>query len=234
MAEFRRFLLVTGHDARIAKGNWQVDIVSWDSLKSIGNPADYDGWILNTTALQTRPVRKIFTSEELNVLFDYRGFIAVMQASGRIFIIGDFKTAFYVPASTGGGGAAPKASSAPREQQFNIFEKMLNVERDPRPVDYRRISRPDDYRYREYYAYLDKVAAWNYSLNSRKMRQISRPWSLVQQISGRVWQRTFPCLPEVSFYCLLWESLWKRKTDMFYNTFSGLAYTLRPLPGRAG
>ena len=162
MAQFRRFLLVTDHDARIAQPACEVDIVSWDSLKSVGNLADYDGWILNTTALRTRAVRKLFTAEELKILCDYRALIAVMEGGGRIFIIGDFKKAFYTPPSRGGTGRK-EASPAP-DQPFNLFEKILNVERDPRPVDYRRISRPEDYRYKEIYAYLDQVISWNYSL----------------------------------------------------------------------
>jgi len=166
VGEFRRYLLVTDHNGRIAQEDREVDIVSWDSIKSIANAADYDGWILNTTALQNRVTPKLFTREEIRVLFDYHVLGHVMDGGGRIFIIGDFTTAFYILPSTGSSG--PKGQTPPVKQRFDPFEKALNVERDPRPIDYRRVSRPKDYNYPRIYAYLDKVSTWDYSLKFKE------------------------------------------------------------------
>ncbi len=166
MRDFRRYLLVTDRNGRIAQADCEVDIVSWDSLKSIVNAADYDGWILNTTALRNRVPLKLFTAEEIQVLFDYQVLGHVVDGSGRVFIIGDFKKAFYTAPAADAGRSKKETRS--EGQPFQPFEKILNVERDPRPIDYRRVSRPFDYNYKAIYAYLDQVSTWDYSLKFKR------------------------------------------------------------------
>ncbi len=101
MSEFRRFLLVSDHNGHLKEGNREFDIVSWDNLKSLANAADYDGWLLSVTALTERVPRKIFLDDELRVLFVQRTMLHILTSGGNIYVVGDYKNAFFVPASTG-------------------------------------------------------------------------------------------------------------------------------------
>jgi len=82
--QFRRYLLVSDREERIAGDEVQLDVVSWDNLSSVANPADYDGWILNASVLKARPKAKVFSTDELNVLFHKTAFGPVLLGGGRI------------------------------------------------------------------------------------------------------------------------------------------------------
>jgi len=69
MSQFRRYLLVTDHHDRLVGTNAEVDVFSWNSLLQIQNPADYDSWVLNLAAVQRKEPPKLFTIEEIGVLF---------------------------------------------------------------------------------------------------------------------------------------------------------------------
>jgi len=144
----------------------QLDVVSWDALSSIANAADYDGWILNTSVLKARPKPKVFSTDELNVLFHTTAYGPVLLGGGRIYIVGDFTTAFFTPPSKGGGGGGVSQLKQPASSQtsFVPFQDLLGLKRDARPIDYRRVARPDEYHYEDIYKYLDEVTAWQYSL----------------------------------------------------------------------
>src|SRR5205809_4601003 len=47
--EFRRYLLVSDREECVRGEQVQLDVVAWDTLSSIANPADYDAWILNAS-----------------------------------------------------------------------------------------------------------------------------------------------------------------------------------------
>jgi hypothetical protein len=103
MRQFRRYLLVSDREERLADDEVQLDVVSWDNFRSVANPADYDAWILNASVLRARSAPKIFSIEELNVLFQRSAFGSVLLGGGRIYIVGDFTTAFLTPPSKGSG-----------------------------------------------------------------------------------------------------------------------------------
>jgi hypothetical protein len=180
MSQFYRYLLVTDRKECRTQEDAQLDVVSWDDVASIANPADYDGWILNVEVLNRRKPPKVFSIKELNVLFQKRVVAHVLLGRGTIYIIGDFTTAFFTPPSTGTGAGRIKAIDLPRNppspQPINPFAEFIGVQRDPRPVDYRRISRPRDYDFKKIYDYLDHVARWDYSLivdpESKTSRQV--------------------------------------------------------------
>ena len=86
--QFRRYLLVSDREERIAGDEVQLDVVSWDNLPSISNPADYDGWILNASVLKARPKPKVFSTDELNVIFHSTAYGPVLLGGGRIYIVG--------------------------------------------------------------------------------------------------------------------------------------------------
>jgi hypothetical protein len=168
MPQFRRYLLVTDRNECRTQANAQLDIVSWDNLRDIANPADYDGWVLNADVLVRRDPPKIFSVEELNVLFEKRVVAHILLGRGTIYLVGDFTRAFFTPPSIGGGGRSLKAAEVGKElskpQPFQPLTEFLIVKRDPRPVDYRRITRPHDYDFKLIYTYLENVRQWDYSL----------------------------------------------------------------------
>ena len=65
--QFRRYLLVSDREEHIAGDEVQLDVVSWDNLPSVANPADYDAWILNTSVLTARPNPKLFSIDEVKI-----------------------------------------------------------------------------------------------------------------------------------------------------------------------
>jgi hypothetical protein len=184
MSQFYRHLLVTDRNECRTQENAQLDVISWDNVASIANAADYDGWVLNVSVLNRRVPPKVFSIKELNVLFDKRVVAHVLLGRGTIYVIGDFTTALFTPPSTGAGTGATTAADLARNptlapQSFNPLAGMIGVQCDPRPVDYRRISRPHDYDFKRIYDYLDHVAKWDYSLIVDEKRKASREvWRL--------------------------------------------------------
>src|SRR6266404_2947275 len=110
MAKFYRYLLVSDRNDCRKQEDAQLDLVSWDDLNTIANPADYDGWILNVDVLNRRVPPKVFSVDELNTLFYKKVVAHVLLAPGTIYVIGDLTTSFFTPPSTGGGGRSIKAA----------------------------------------------------------------------------------------------------------------------------
>jgi hypothetical protein len=170
MATIRRYLLITDHDDHRAQPEQELDVVSWDNLGKITNAADYDAWILNFTVLSKRVPPKVFSLEEFKVLFGERAMQHVLLGEGDIFVIGDFKGCFFLPPNVGGGSAgSSKPATAVTRQSVDPFASIINIERDPRPVDYRRTGRPlDCHAFNKIiYDYLDKVVSFDYSLKPK-------------------------------------------------------------------
>ena len=175
VGKFRKYLLVSDRDDCRTTDGAQLDVVSWDTLNKIGNAADYDGWILNTYSLKHRTSPKIFTSDEWNILFRGNVFGRVLVNGGSITVVGDFFTTFFTPPNTGGGAlprgiiqSAVNVTAPPGKSSIRPFEAVILVERDTSVVDYRRISRPDDYSQKLIYEYLDKAKTFEYSLRIGK------------------------------------------------------------------
>lgn len=172
--KFRKYLLVTDREECRTTEGVQLDVASWDGLRKIGNPADYDGWILSVSSLKKRLTDKIFTMDEWNILFRGSVFGRVLINGGRIFVLGDYLTAFFIPPSTGGGArplhVVQSAVNVARPQKSSIipFRNVINVEREIAAVDYRRINRPHTDNNELVYEYLDKVESYSYSLRVGK------------------------------------------------------------------
>src|SRR5690242_15443402 len=110
MPAFRRYLLISNREERLRGDNAQLDVASWNALTNIANPADYDTWILNVSALKEQQPPKLFTDGELGVLFHQSNFGPVLLGGGRIYIIGDLTSAFFTPPSSGGGAGPTSAT----------------------------------------------------------------------------------------------------------------------------
>ena len=166
MADFRRYLLITDREGRRSREGEQLDIASWDELAKVASPADYDGWVLNISALKTRRQPKVFDESELDLLCHPRNFGHVLLGRGRIFIVGDFLTGFLTAASSGGGSGSRSTDKAASNEHtpYVPFAKLLGITRDPHPVDYRKVERSHFYENQRFYAYMDKVLSWDYSL----------------------------------------------------------------------
>jgi hypothetical protein len=145
-----------------------MEVASWNGLLNIGNPADYDTWVLNFSALKEQQRTKLFSTAELRVLFHHSNFAPILLGGGRIFLIGDFTTAVQTPANAGSGAgprdASAAATAATTSSVYLPFAELLGIERDCRPIDFRRVSRANEYNHEDVYAYLDQVVRWDYSL----------------------------------------------------------------------
>ena len=125
---------------------------------------------LNFSVLKLHLSNKLFSTDEIRVLFIKEAFGPVLLGGGRIFLVGDFTESFCTPPSTGGGGGNLSRTTRvtvrpPAVREPSVpFSELLGITRDSRPVDYRRIERPNDYHFKRYYEYLDRVSSWEYSL----------------------------------------------------------------------
>lgn len=178
MPAFRRYLLISNREERHTGENAQLDVASWNALANVANPADYDCWVLNVSALKEQQPPKLFTDGELKVLFHQSNFGPVLLGGGRIYIIGDLTTAFFTPPSKGSGAgltnATPTATPPPPRSPYIPFAELLGLTRDSRPIDYRRVSRTHDYDYKKFYAFLDQVVRWDYSLRIKDKEKANR------------------------------------------------------------
>src|SRR5262245_24890740 len=143
MAKVARYLLVTDYDLHWTQGDRELDVVSWDNLGKIGNAADYDAWILNVAALTRRVPPKVFSIQEFNVLFGGRAMFDGLRGQGDVFLVGDFKNSFLLPPNKGGGGEGlGKPKTVVTRECFDPLTNIISIERDARPVDYRRTDHP--------------------------------------------------------------------------------------------
>lgn len=168
MAALRRYLLISNRVERQSRDDSQLEIASWNELLKIANPADYDTWVLNFSALKEQQPPKLFNDAEIRVLFHQSNFAPILLGGGRIFLIGDFTTAVRTPPNTGGGGGPGRVSAAgaarPTSSVYVPFAELLGIERDSRPIEFRRVSRSNEYNNEAVYGYLDQVVRWDYSL----------------------------------------------------------------------
>jgi len=174
VSAFRRYLLISNREERQTGENAQLDVASWDALANIANPADYDTWVLNVSMLKEQQPPRLFTDAELRVLFHQSNFGPVLLGGGRIYIIGDLTSAFFTPPSTGSGAGSSAIRTTPQPVTRNPyipFAELLGISRDSRPIDYRRISRSHEYHYERFYAFLDQVVRWDYSLRIKAKDQ---------------------------------------------------------------
>jgi hypothetical protein len=164
--QFRRYLLVSDREERIAGDEVQLDVVSWNNLPGISNPADYDGWIMNASVLKARPKPKVFSTDELNVLFHRTAFGPVLLGGGRIYVVGDFTTAFFTPASKrwGRGRSVTGTAITARAERLRAISRAAG-NREGLSTD--RLSESGAagrVPFQDLYKYLDEVTTWQYSL----------------------------------------------------------------------
>ncbi len=149
MAAFRRYLLVSNRVERHGRDDSQLEVASWNKLLKIANPADYDTWVLNFSALKEQQPPKLFSGAELRVLIHESNFAPILLGGGRIFLIGDFTTAVQTPPNVGSGagprGVSATATAAPTSSVYLPFAELLGIERDSRPIEFRRVSRANEY-----------------------------------------------------------------------------------------
>jgi len=184
VAEFEKYLVLSTESSRLTREEFLLDRVAWKDLGKIQNLCDYDRIVINLTALTEGPV-PLFDDLQIDQVFDLKSWMHIVASGGDIFIVGDPAITIRVVETAEGNRRKTLAqsidcaepvpvfrSSIPRRmpplpdgQQINPLQKLLSVEKDLRPLDYRRISRVGEDRFETVYKYLDEVSVWNYSLS---------------------------------------------------------------------
>jgi hypothetical protein len=183
MAErFKKYLCVSSATSRFSGVGITLDRFSWKDISGIKNLSDYDGILLNLTSLEETGKTKAFESVHLGKVFDPAAWADVIACNGRIVIVGD--PCCSVPTQDADEEErnrikerdANRAEPSPLSRcparldpvvrhQMNPVQMLLDVEKDNRPFEFRRIIHNDRSSYTErFYKHLESVLDWEYSL----------------------------------------------------------------------
>jgi hypothetical protein len=153
-----------------------LDRFSWKDISGITNLSDYDGILLNLTSLEEVGKTKAFELVHLGKVFDASAWADVIASNGPIVLVGD--PCCSVPTQDAkeeernrilekeANRAEP--SLLPRYpaklkpaggHQMNPVQLLLDVQKDNRPFDFRRVNHDDRSDSTErFYRYLDSVS----------------------------------------------------------------------------
>lgn len=156
----------------MSRDEFLVDRVTWQELGLIPNLCDYDTVVINFTAVRERAQPTAFDKADLDRLFHLQSWAHIIASGGHLFIVGDPDLGFQVPNTATRKLVRPSGPiSVPTEfQKLAAFQlafplrQLLDIAKDPRPLDYRRIKRIQESKFPAIHKYLDNVSDWKYSL----------------------------------------------------------------------
>lgn len=157
MEGFQRYLLVSGETSRLSREEFLLDRFAWKDALKIKNLSDYDAVILNLEALAIQLEKEQIHSGVTARIFDSVSWRQILRGCGRIILIGDLEC--IVP------GRTERLPNAQAEQLGELIESR----KDRRPLDYRRIRRPNEESATSLYGFLDRGTDWSYSLAQVKL-----------------------------------------------------------------
>jgi hypothetical protein len=184
MPDFKKYVVISNESGRLSNESWTLDRVEWKQAAAVQNLADYDGLLIDLAALKSDFALHIFDGPEIDAVFDLNSWAHILGSGGKIYIVGDPQTQVTLPASVGsfstGGLPRRHAVPVPKHTAAQPLRAVLNVGKDPRPFDFRRIARIGESDNAAIYKYLDRAREWNYSLSHLGIAQ-----GLLQQLIAR-------------------------------------------------
>lgn len=172
MAAFKKHLLISKETARLTREEFLLDRVAWQDLGQIQNLSDYDTVVINLSAVHERAQPTAFKAADIEKIFALQSWAHIIASGGHLFIVGNPDSGFQVPNTARSGLVSPGGpmsmrSASPKLAAFQLvfpLKQLLEIKKDQRPLDYRRINRSLESKFPEIYKYLDKVSDWKYSL----------------------------------------------------------------------
>jgi hypothetical protein len=167
VANFKKYLVISTETSSLSRDEFLLDRVAWQDLDKIKNLNDYDEIVINLNAPFEHLTLKRFSSFQIDKVFDQTSWMHIMLSGGRIFIVGKPNSTFIVT----------RPNPPNQINQIKPLLELLNLTEDPRPLDFRRISRNlENTNNKSIYKYLDNVSTWKYSLAKAGLNHF---WQLV-------------------------------------------------------
>jgi hypothetical protein len=173
MAGFNKFLIVSTETSHLEHEKFHLDRIAWPDLVQIKNLSDFDGVVINLTALAEHKQLKVLNLSGIATLFDLTSWTQIVSSGGGIYIVGDpDSTVSVLDTSTKLTGPMLSSTPGPSKplrqnlvRRIKLLAGRLDIEKDLRPLEYRRVDRPNEFGTKNIYRYLDSVTDWKYSLS---------------------------------------------------------------------